>query len=73
MSVRVPISVCMCLGLCVSVCVCTERKTGSGSTALLFLCGKASASAYVHDGKWDSGVTAAWPEEPEVGLDPGEL
>lgn len=60
--------VCMCVNLYVSVCVCAERKTGSRSTALLFLCGKASASARVSDGKWGLG-----PEEPEVGLDPGEL
>ena len=33
----------------------------------MFLCETASASASVSDGKWGLG-----PEEPEVGLDPGE-
>ena len=62
----------MCVCVCVCVCVCAraraERKTGSRPTAFVFLCEKASASARVSDGKWGLGL-----EEPEVGLDPGEL
>ena len=57
---------CSCAYECVSVCMCAcaEGKTGS----FVFLCETASASARVSDGKWGLG-----PEEPEVGLDPGEL
>lgn len=45
-----------------------ERKTGSRSLALVLLCEKGSASTHVCHGKGGMG-----PEEPEVGLDPGEL
>lgn len=45
-----------------------ERKTGSRSTAFVFLCEKVSASVHVSNGKWGLGL-----EELEVGLDPGEL
>ena len=58
----------MCVTIFMCVCVHAGRKTGSRSTALVLLCEKGSASAHVRHGKWGLG-----PEEPEVGLDPGEL
>lgn len=56
--------------MCVCVCACvrTDRKTRSSSSALVFLYEKPLARAHVSDGKWGLG-----PEEPEVGLDSGEL